>query len=44
MEESSALTEDYRQLSNEELAIAGVAIAVVSMILEFIALISLNQG
>ena len=38
MEESLALTEDYRQLSNGELAIAGVAIAVISMILEFIAL------
>ena len=44
MEESSALTEDYRQLSNGELAIAGVAIAVISMILEFIAYISLSQG
>ena len=38
MEESSALTEDYRQLSNGQLAIAGVSIAVISMILEFIAL------
>jgi len=44
MEESFALTEDYRQLSNGELAIAGVAIAVISMILEFIAYISLSQG
>ena len=44
MEESSALTEDYRQLSNGELAIAGVAIAVISMILEFFAYISLSQG
>ena len=44
MEESLALTEDYRQLSNGELAIAGVAIAVISMILEFIAYISLSQG
>ena len=44
MEESSALTEDYRQLSNGQLAIAGVSIAVISMILEFIAYISLSQG
>ena len=44
MEESLALTEDYRQLSNGQLAIAGVSIAVISMILEFIAYISLSQG
>ena len=38
MTENSTLVADYRQLSNGQLAIAGVSIAVISMILEFIAL------
>ena len=37
-ENSTNLVADYRQMSNGQLAIAGVSIAVISMILEFIAL------
>ena len=38
MTENSTLVADYRQMSNGQLGIAGVAIAVISMIVEFIAL------
>ena len=36
MTENSTLVADYRQMSNGQLAIAGVGIAVFSMILDFI--------
>jgi hypothetical protein len=44
MTENSTLVADYRQMSNNELAIAGVGIAVFSMILEFIVIFNPLSG
>ena len=44
MTENSTLLADYRQMSNQNLAIAGVAIAVFSMILEFIVIFNPLRG
>ena len=44
MTENSTLVADYRQMSNGQLAIAGVGIAVFSMILEFIVIFNPLSG
>ena len=44
MTENSTLVADYRQMSNSQLAIAGVGIAVFSMILDFIMIFNPFSG
>ena len=44
MTENSTLVADYRQMSNGQLAIAGVGIAVFSMILDFIVIFNPLSG